>query len=356
VLEESRLARRCRNGCVLCSRATRLFQHEASGDEELPLRGVAHARAAKTTTSPNPLFCRHTNGDSKITAAPLQCDAQSLRKAFDPQVAHCDPPVSPAVRHPLSKPPFRTFIRSRSHSTVVMTSATEDVSPPPRDARPSNNGGLGTREKERSKGENVAGWSFMMRPLRRKGLKGSETTTATRPDTNVSKEDTGSKNGQTDLDLETTQTKGSGYGVGHTEALREVTSQDGLLEESGEHGRATGAGPDNRGAPQDNDASVERTLRTGGGEFKVYKRRWFGVVQLVLLNTIVSWDVSVCVFPATGRCSIPSRLITNNCCSGSLSPPTQLPSLSIMVFLSRPSTGSAPLSSLPSSSCLRLSS
>lgn len=26
--------------------------------------------------------------------------------------------------------------------------------------------------------------------------------------------------------------------------------------------------------------------------FKVYKRRWFGLIQLTLLNIIVSWDVS----------------------------------------------------------------
>jgi len=26
--------------------------------------------------------------------------------------------------------------------------------------------------------------------------------------------------------------------------------------------------------------------------YKVYKRRWFGLVQLVLLNIVVSWDVS----------------------------------------------------------------
>ena len=28
--------------------------------------------------------------------------------------------------------------------------------------------------------------------------------------------------------------------------------------------------------------------------FKVYKRRWFGLAQLVLLNVVVSWDVSCC--------------------------------------------------------------
>jgi len=27
--------------------------------------------------------------------------------------------------------------------------------------------------------------------------------------------------------------------------------------------------------------------------YKVYKRRWFGLAQLVLLNVVVSWDVSV---------------------------------------------------------------
>lgn len=26
-------------------------------------------------------------------------------------------------------------------------------------------------------------------------------------------------------------------------------------------------------------------------EYRVYKRRWFGLVQLILLNIIVSWDV-----------------------------------------------------------------
>jgi hypothetical protein len=35
-------------------------------------------------------------------------------------------------------------------------------------------------------------------------------------------------------------------------------------------------------------------LEGGEGEvvWKVYKRRWFGLLQLVLLNVVVSWDVS----------------------------------------------------------------
>ena len=38
----------------------------------------------------------------------------------------------------------------------------------------------------------------------------------------------------------------------------------------------------------------ERTPPTPGHrEYKVYKRRWFGLMQLVLLNIIVSWDVSI---------------------------------------------------------------
>lgn len=34
-------------------------------------------------------------------------------------------------------------------------------------------------------------------------------------------------------------------------------------------------------------------LGDGESEFRSYKIRWFGLFQLVLLNIIVSWDVSV---------------------------------------------------------------
>jgi hypothetical protein len=69
----------------------------------------------------------------------------------------------------------------------------------------------------------------------------------------------------------------------------------------------------------DNDGSAIRELHTGessgsgimndgnGGEprneriedimvYKVYKRRWIGLAQLVLLNLVVSWDVSLSVY------------------------------------------------------------
>jgi hypothetical protein len=69
-------------------------------------------------------------------------------------------------------------------------------------------------------------------------------------------------------------------------ALSEVTSNDGLLsEEDGARAGSRGAAGDHtaNGAPGD-----------GGNSYKVYKRRWFGLFQLALLNIIVSWDVSNC--------------------------------------------------------------
>lgn len=65
----------------------------------------------------------------------------------------------------------------------------------------------------------------------------------------------------------------------HT-ALTEVTSNDGLLSE-GEMRRSTEDGPTANGG-----------AGHGSPAYKVYKRRWFGLIQLTLLNIIVSWDVS----------------------------------------------------------------
>lgn len=49
---------------------------------------------------------------------------------------------------------------------------------------------------------------------------------------------------------------------------------------------------------EEDDAGSNGTNRGGAGlenvstvEYKVYKRRWFGLLQLTLLNIIVSWDV-----------------------------------------------------------------
>lgn len=53
------------------------------------------------------------------------------------------------------------------------------------------------------------------------------------------------------------------------------------------------------GQPRDTDnASIENGDSVA---YKVYKRRWFGLLQLTLLNIIVSWDVSYrIVFVSTG--------------------------------------------------------
>ena len=64
--------------------------------------------------------------------------------------------------------------------------------------------------------------------------------------------------------------------------LEEVTSNDGLLDEEGD-GAARGA--------QGNGA-IGSGVGLGGVVYKVYKRRFFGLFQLALLNIIVSWDAS----------------------------------------------------------------
>ena len=55
---------------------------------------------------------------------------------------------------------------------------------------------------------------------------------------------------------------------------------------------ATGAGLGSDGAAAEAAAGVQ---------YKVYKRRWFGLVQLTLLNIIVSWDVSSLFFSLVFR-------------------------------------------------------
>jgi hypothetical protein len=69
-------------------------------------------------------------------------------------------------------------------------------------------------------------------------------------------------------------------------ALSEVTSNDGLLSEE------DGAGEGSRGIEGGHTANGAH--RDGAITYKVYKRRWFGLFQLALLNIIVSWDVSNC--------------------------------------------------------------
>ena len=101
-------------------------------------------------------------------------------------------------------------------------------------------------------------------------------------------------------ELKVAQTNDSGdgpRGIGEVDALHEVRSDDELLGGEGNSAphRAGTQGAGNNGA-DGGDAP-------GGRVYKVYKRRWFGLVQLVLLNIIVSWDVSspYKVQPASNR-------------------------------------------------------
>ena len=78
--------------------------------------------------------------------------------------------------------------------------------------------------------------------------------------------------------------------------------------------------------------------------YRVYKIRWFGLTQLILLNIIVSWDVSSIVT----LIQYTTRTLAHVLHSGSptLPSPTQPPISSPQTPAS--STGSAPASSSPS--------
>jgi hypothetical protein len=83
----------------------------------------------------------------------------------------------------------------------------------------------------------------------------------------------------------------------------------------------------------------------GGGEYKVYKRRWFGLVQLVLLNIVVSWDVS-CPQPCSRKPLYSLEHLLTVLHSGSLSLRVRLRYLSTMLSPSLLSIGSVRGSSL----------
>ena len=40
------------------------------------------------------------------------------------------------------------------------------------------------------------------------------------------------------------------------------------------------------------EEEIASTINGGRTEYRVYKVRWFGLAQLILLNIVVSWDVS----------------------------------------------------------------
>ncbi|KAM0144100.1 hypothetical protein ACHAO1_000379 [Botrytis cinerea] len=74
--------------------------------------------------------------------------------------------------------------------------------------------------------------------------------------------------------------------------LSELNSGDDLLPDEEEGGvRRGGTGVDGAADERLRRRSSERNVAgSNAGNFRVYKRRWFGLVQLVLLNIVVSWD------------------------------------------------------------------
>ena len=155
-----------------------------------------------------------------------------------------------------------------------------------------------------SESETLPGWTIM-RPLRMRGLKGKSGASATSKgkgnDGNVSKNAT---------DLKNTATNDSGespHGIEELETLNEMRSDDELLGE-GEEGQPRRDIADQRSGHDANGDDVESNL--SGREFKVYKRRWFGLAQMVLLNIVVSWDVSS-KMPSPYRASRPNQFVFN---------------------------------------------
>jgi MFS transporter, FLVCR family, MFS-domain-containing protein 7 len=81
-------------------------------------------------------------------------------------------------------------------------------------------------------------------------------------------------------------TRRSNSGEGEVE-LAERSSQGNVQKIAGEDGDTA-----TRNSGRDGGDSTEIGADAPVTEYKVYKRRWFGLVQLTLLNVIVSWDVS----------------------------------------------------------------
>jgi hypothetical protein len=65
---------------------------------------------------------------------------------------------------------------------------------------------------------------------------------------------------------------------------QKLGSRDFTLRENRETGEGEGEGD----GVAEGDGSIHQGAST---EYRTYKRRWFGLAQLTLMNIIVSWDV-----------------------------------------------------------------
>jgi hypothetical protein len=195
------------------------------------------------------------------------------------------------------------------------------------------------KEEERDAGreDTFPGWTIMLPVMKNGNKRGGVSTTSTNVDSDESK---------ASGDIRVAETKDNGDARGEAVPLEEVRSNDELLGEEEDEERHHATRED--GIPRDRSLQInDRAGTVDGvgnerGEYKVYKRRWFGLLQLVLLNIIVSWDVSFPPLPTLHggrRTLIPS--------SGFLSLQARPPSPITMPSPNRPSTGSVPASSLP---------
>ncbi|KAH8765763.1 major facilitator superfamily domain-containing protein [Hyaloscypha finlandica] len=144
---------------------------------------------------------------------------------------------------------------------------------------------------EKTAPEPVPGGFSFLRTMKMRGLKGrgsGSASPAPSTDSNVGNGNGSGIDSKNNDELEVTQSNGSGDGpdrIGEVEALHEVRSDDELLGDD-ERGSTTLRG----GAQEGGNNSTGAADAVGGRVYKVYKRRWFGLIQLVLLNIIVSWD------------------------------------------------------------------
>lgn len=104
----------------------------------------------------------------------------------------------------------------------------------------------------------------------------------------------------------------------------ELRNQDKAQEVAGGRRRQY---PDALG--DEDPSSVDEAIGDGTFQFyRVYKRRWFGLVQLTLLNIVVSWDVSTifhcyivfALMPLWARVHLELLRTASNMCIGYCSP------------------------------------
>ncbi|PBP25290.1 cell surface receptor major facilitator superfamily transporter transporter [Diplocarpon rosae] len=134
-----------------------------------------------------------------------------------------------------------------------------------------------------------------MKPLEMRGMKGKSSGSAASRGAGQSANGDGinGHNGKSTVDLMITHTSATSSStdgrkeLGDVEALRQVRSDDELLGTDDE-GDPTPRAPVDGGSGD--NAGDDRTTNGHEPTFKVYKRRLFGLIQLVLLNIIVSWD------------------------------------------------------------------